>query len=70
MHKFADPFKKCNYYLYNILSNEKYKIDSDMDSLTHIIREVFSSKYSKNKIKYTDEQFFKNNSNINITLNT
>lgn len=47
-----------NYYLYNIITDEKYEIKVNMDNLTQMIEHIIMNKYYKNK-KITDIQFLK-----------
>jgi len=48
--------KKYNYYLYNILTDEMYKINSDLERLREMMKFLVWNKYF-NKVKITDEEF-------------
>jgi hypothetical protein len=48
--------KKYNYYLYNILTDEMYKINSDLERLREMMKFLVWNKYF-NTVKITDEEF-------------
>jgi hypothetical protein len=48
--------KTYNYYLYNILTDEMYKISSDLNRLREMMKFLVWNKYF-NTVKITDEEF-------------
>lgn len=52
-----------SYVLFNILTNEYYTIECDIEKLKEIIKIIIYYKYTKKKV-LTNKEFLENNRNI------
>ena len=61
-------YSNCNFYLYNIITNDKYKIKSNKEKLKDLVDILIDYKFS-NQGKINDEEFLENVENIKKKYN-